>query len=100
MEIADLIKKQQLQKIKKDSLKHHHVKKQVKKSKGSNLRDRRQHLNLSLAQISMLTGIDQITLKRWETNGMTPDDKISQIRKYAKVMHLDLQTLVATILNQ
>ena len=100
MQIGDLIKKQQFNRLKKNSVRHHQAKRQGQKSRGSKLSQRRQKLNLSLAQLSMLTGINQITLKRWETNGMNPDDKISLIRKYAKVMHLNLQKLVTDIVNQ
>ncbi|XIF19990.1 MAG: XRE family transcriptional regulator [Acetilactobacillus jinshanensis] len=99
LEIADLIKKQQLKKLKSDSAKNHHAKKVNDQKKGGTLADRRKQLHLSIPQISMMTGIDQITLKRWETNGMTPDDSISAIHKYAKVMHLDLQKLVSKILG-
>lgn len=100
LEIANMIKKQQLKKIKNDSVKNHHTKKINNQKKGGTLADRRKQLHMSIPQISMMTGIDQITLKRWETNGMTPDDSISDIHKYAKVMHLDLQKLVSNILNQ
>ena len=99
MEIANLLKKQQLKKIEEESLNHRRMKRRGDQRVKSGLKKRRLNLHLSIQQISAVTGINQITLKRWETNGMTPDDKISQIRKYAKVMHLDLSRLVQSILN-
>lgn len=99
MEIADLLKKQQLKKIEKESSHNRHMKRKVDRKIESGLKKRRLSLHLTIPQISAVTGINQVTLKRWETSGMTPNDKIAQIHKYAKVMHLNLAKLVQSILN-
>ena len=99
LEIKDAINQAKLKKIKANSIEHYQSKNHQKQQKGSFLKQRRVHLRLSLSQLSQLTQIDQVTLQRWETHGMTPDDKISQIRKYAKIMHLNLSSLVNQIVG-
>lgn len=99
LEIEDLLKKQQLKKLKQDSDKNSKAKYASDQKEATGLAARRKQLNMSIPQISLLTGIDQITLKRWETNGMTPDDNVTLIQKYAKVMHLDFQKLISKIVG-
>lgn len=99
MEIGDLLKKQQLKQLAQKSRQQKVQQRGRIKQTRTKLKQKRLDAGLSLAQLSFETGINQVTLSRWETKGMTPDDKISQIRKYAQVLNLNLNKLVQSILN-
>lgn len=99
MQLGDFLKKQQLQKIGQMRNKKTKINNSTSKSSSnqSKLCKRRKKLNISIPELSTLTGINQATLTRWETNGISPNDNISQINKYAKILHLNLQKLVQNI---
>ncbi|URL60905.1 helix-turn-helix transcriptional regulator [uncultured bacterium] len=94
MKFSDLLNKNTVNNMKNKSVKH--AKHQAKHAQGarSKLADRRMANMWTLYEAAKECGVTQGVIHRWETTGTTPNDTMYSIKKYAKVLKMNIDDLL------
>ncbi|XIF19798.1 MAG: XRE family transcriptional regulator [Acetilactobacillus jinshanensis] len=97
MKFSDLLNKNAVNNMKNKTVKH--AKHQAKHAQGtrSKLAERRMGNMWTLDGAAKECGVTQGVVHRWETTGMTPNDTMYSIKKYAKVLNMNVNDLLRVL---
>ena len=94
MKFSDLLNQNTVNQMKHQSTKHAKINQSQQETKRSKLAERRINNMLTIGEASRLCGVSKGIIHRWETTGMTPNDTMITIKRYAKLLHMNLKDLL------
>lgn len=94
MKFSDLLNKKTINNMKSNTTEHHKKVVHQANSKRAGLADRRMQNMCTLDDAAKLCGVSTGIIHRWETTGMTPNDTVISIKKYAKLLRMNYDDLV------
>lgn len=94
MKFSDLLNQNTVKQMKNKSSHHAKVSSQQQRSHRSKLADLRMKNMLTIGEAAQLCGVSKGVIHRWETTGTTPNDTMITIKRYAKLLHINLADLL------
>ncbi len=94
MKFSDLLNQNTVKQMKHRSNHHAKVNSSHQRSVRNQLAQRRIQHMLTIGEAAKLCGVSKGIIRRWETTGITPNDKMITIKRYAKLLQMNLDQLL------
>ena len=95
MKFSDLLNNQNtVSQMKHKSTKHAKVSAKHQRGARSKLANLRMQNMLTISEAAKLCGVTTGVIRRWETTGMTPNDTMITVKRYAKLLRINVHDLL------